>query len=167
MRIINKKNKMDINKAILKEKIEHIIAEGLLNVEELDVTTSKVMSVIEPIVDLATNDRKTFNKWLSRADSFYIGDWELPHNPVYIKIQYSSAKARGGWVISLSEGTSFLSKKDVNFTVRRECWSSINEEEFYKEFVFNTKEEALDFAKKHLNFFGSDLNIEGFEFDSL
>lgn len=44
---------MKVDKYNLKIDIEHIIGEGVLNAEEIDVTTNKIMSRIQDLIKIA------------------------------------------------------------------------------------------------------------------
>jgi hypothetical protein len=42
---------MKINKSDLRENVEQIIGEGIIDGEEMDVTAEKIMTLVWPIID--------------------------------------------------------------------------------------------------------------------
>jgi hypothetical protein len=156
-----------INKARLRVKIEHIIAEGVMNGEEIDVTAVKVMNLIEPITYLANNSRSQFNDWLDKATEFYIGE---AINDDQFKVRVFVAIDKDNkehffkkWLVKTP--FRFLNKKgELVYPIEDSPRISEKSKKKFKESIrFDSKEEALDFAKKHLTFYKPDIDIDGFE----
>lgn len=50
---------MKINKEDIRESIEYIISDGIMECEEVDVTTEKIMKTVWPIIDHLAVKSKT------------------------------------------------------------------------------------------------------------